>query len=59
MNKFQTYLFDPLMGPLLLLTLLVRVDLGEMAMKEYSTLSSTPDLELRHRMQFRVILRTQ
>ena len=33
----------------------VRVDLGVMAMKVYSTLSRYPELEPHHQMQFNVI----
>ena len=46
------------MGPEQLLLLQVRVDLGVMAMKEYSTLSRTLEQEPHYQMQFSVIPRT-
>ena len=42
--KCQTVLFDSLIGPYLVLTLLVRVDLGVMALKGYSAFPKVPAL---------------
>ena len=41
-----------------ILSFQVRVDLGIMAMKEYSTLPRSLELELLHQMQFSIIPRT-
>ena len=56
LNNFKTYIFYPEMGPLQILSLQVKVNLGVIAMKGYSTLPKSPELELHH--HFRVILRT-
>ena len=40
------------------MTLQVKVDLGVMAIEEYSTLPRRPELEFHHPMKFNVILRT-
>ena len=56
-NNFQTNLFDPYMGHWQVLQLQVKVDLGVMAMKWYSTLNRPLELELYHQMQFTVIPR--
>ena len=45
------------MGPKQVLQLQVRVDLGVMAMKGYSTFPRSPKLEPHHQMQFSVISR--
>ena len=46
------------MRPYQLLPFRVRVNLGVMAMKEYSTLLRASEMEPHHRMQFSVILRS-
>ena len=49
--KYQTVLFDPWIGPYQVLPLGTRVDLGAMAMKEYSTFPKAPVLlEPRHQI---------
>ena len=40
------------------LIIFIRVDLGVMAMKRYSTFSKTSELEPHHQMQFNVICKT-
>ena len=54
MNNFQTDLFDQEQ----VLPLWVRVDLGVMAMKSYSTLPESPEVESRYQMQFSVTPKT-
>ena len=46
--KCQTVLFDPLIGPYQVLPLRVRVDIGTMAIKEYSTFPKPPALQEPH-----------
>ena len=50
-------LSDPYMGPKQGMPMWVRVDLGIIAMKEYSTFCKAPELEPCHQIQFRVISR--
>ena len=45
-------LFDPEMGPHQVLPRQVRVDLGVMVMKKYSSLPQTPGLEPHHQMSY-------
>ena len=51
-------LFDPLIGPCLLLTLQARVDQGSMAVKGYSAFPKAPALLESHRQIVCVISRT-
>ena len=46
------------MGPQQVLAFQIRVDLGVMEMKEYSTFPKAPELEPDHQMRFSVIYRT-
>ena len=52
-------LFDPWIGPYLVLSLRARVNLRAMAMKEYSTFPKAPALlEPHHQIVFSVLSRT-
>ena len=55
---FKKDLFNPFNRPGQELTLWIRMDLGVMAMKGYSTLPKLPELKPYHQMQFSVISRT-
>ena len=46
------------MGPQQVLPIWVKVDLGVMATKRYSTFPKAPGLEPRHQMQFSVVSKT-
>ena len=52
------FLFDPLMEPLLILSLLVIVDLEVMAKKGYIIFLQVPELEPHHQIQISVISRS-
>ena len=51
-SNCETFLFDPQMGPKLVIALMARVDLEEMAIKRYSR---TPELEPHYWMQSSLI----
>ena len=55
---FSNTFIGPIDKILIILPLQIRVDLGVMAMKEYSKLLWAPGLEAQHQVQFNVIPRT-
>ena len=54
---FYADLFNPKMGPEQILSLRVRVDLGVMEIKGYTTFSKAPGQESHHQVQFNAIYR--